>query len=71
MKKIYKVESSAINSVAYDNDTNILTIEFKQGAEYDYPNVPLSEVIDLVNAPSVGKYFNTHIKQYSTRVASA
>jgi len=71
MKRKCQVNSSAINSVTYDDETNILTIEFKQGAEYDYPDVPFEEFENLINAPSVGKYYNTHIKQYSSKLAIA
>ena len=65
MKCKCQVNSSAINSVTYDNETNVLTIEFKRGAEYDYPNVPEIEFKNLVRAPSVGKYFNQYIKPYA------
>ena len=59
------VSSSAINSASYDKETQTLRIEFKQGREYEYPNVPEYEFRNLVSAPSVGKYYNQHIKQYS------
>ncbi len=60
-----KVTSSAINSATYNTGNNMLTIEFKQGSKYDYPNVPREHYDGLIHAPSVGKYFNQHIKQYS------
>jgi hypothetical protein len=60
-----KVESSAISAVLYDTDTKVLSITFKQGRTYDYFDVPRKEVDNLVKAPSVGKYFNAHIKRYS------
>lgn len=62
-----KVNSSAINNVSYDADTRMLRLEFKQGREYDYPDVPENEFHNLVNAESVGKYYNAHIKQYAVR----
>ena len=65
MSKTVKVESSAISEVTYDYDTKTLTIQFVRGAEYDYPNVPEEEFNNLVSAPSVGKYYNQHIKAYS------
>lgn len=65
MIKTVSVKSSAINKVTYDTRTQILRIEFKQGSEYDYPGVPEKEFYGLVNASSVGQYFNKHIKAYS------
>ena len=63
-----KVNSSAISEVSYDKKDRILRIQFARGAEYDYPDVPEKEFRNLVSAPSVGQYFNRHIKQYSARV---
>lgn len=62
-----KVESSAINEVSYDKETKILRIQFKHGAEYDYPDVPEYEFKNLVCAPSIGRYYNTNIKKYAVR----
>lgn len=63
-----KVNSSAISEVSYDKDSHILRIQFVRGAEYDYPDVPETEFRNLVSAPSVGKYFNQHIKTYSVAI---
>ena len=60
-----QVKSTAITEVSYDEDTQILRIQFARGAVYDYPNVPAEEFVNLVNAPSVGQYFNQHIKHYA------
>ena len=60
-----KVSSSAIESVGYDDETGALYVTFKRGAEYIYPQVSRKEFEGLVSAPSVGRYFNEHIKQYS------
>ena len=65
MKVIRQLNSTAINSATYDEDTHILTIEFKRGASYDYPAVPRIEFEKLIAAPSAGQYFNAHIKQYA------
>lgn len=65
MFKTIKVNSSAISSVSYDEETRTLRIQFVRGAEYDYPEVPEVEFRKLVSAPSVGKYYNSHIKQYA------
>lgn len=56
------VESSNLKSIGYDEFLLVLEIEFKSGAVYRYYGVP-SEVHDeLINAGSVGKYFNANVK---------
>lgn len=56
------VESSNLRSVEYDEFLLVLEIEFKSGAVYRYYGVP-SEVHDeIINAESVGKYFNANVK---------
>lgn len=64
------VTSSNIQGVAYDRDTQTLYIQFKNGSEYSYANVPNDEYEELIEASSVGSYFNDNIKgQYAfTRV---
>ena len=69
MFETIKVNSSAISEVSYDKETQILRIQFVRGAEYEYPSVPEQEFHNLVSAPSVGKYFNTNIKKYSTTLS--
>lgn len=67
MIKRKKLTSSAINSAAYNTKNGTLTIEFKRGDKYEYPNVPREHYDGLIHAPSVGKYFNQYIKQYSVK----
>ena len=60
--KRQSVESSNLKSIGYDEFLLVLEIEFKSGAVYRYYGVP-SEVHDeLINAESVGKYFNANVK---------
>lgn len=59
------VKSSAIQKISYNTDSKILSVTFQQGATYDYPSVPELEFHNLINAESVGKYFNKYIKPYS------
>ena len=65
MSETVKVNSSAISEVTSNYDTHVLTIQFVRGAEYDYPEVPAIEFKNLISAPSVGKYYNTHLQHYS------
>ena len=55
------VVSSNVESVGYDEDTEILRVKFLTGAIYEYKNVPLMEFEQLKNASSVGSYLNRNI----------
>jgi len=54
------VNSSAIRAVGYDGHT--LTVEFHTGRVYDHPGVPNQVYLDLMNAPSMGAYYNRYIR---------
>ena len=56
------VESSNLKSVGYDEFLLVLEIEFKSGAVYRYYGVPAEVHDELINAESVGKYFNANVK---------
>ena len=59
----FKVNSSAIRKVSYDIKTKILTLTFTSGDRtYDYGPVPAREVIQMMKAPSIGKYYNRYIR---------
>ena len=60
-----EVDSSNINSIGYDEEDEILEIEFRGGV-YQYEGVPGYIYNDLMNAGSIGKFFNEEIKhEYS------
>ena len=56
------VVSSNVESIGYDEDTQILKIKFLSGAIYEYKNVPIMEFEQLKNASSVGSYLYRNIK---------
>ncbi|HWI93666.1 MAG TPA: helicase HerA-like domain-containing protein [Flavisolibacter sp.] len=59
------VESSHIDSIGYDADSATLGIKFKDGAHYEYYDVPQFEYDDLMAAESKGVYANKNIyKKY-------
>lgn len=58
------VESSNLSSVGWEN--GILEVEFKNGSVYKYFDVPQEEYVALMNATSLGKYFNTNIRNNYT-----
>jgi len=57
------VSSSNIFSIGYDEDSQILEIEFQYWV-YQYFDVPMSTYEWLMNAGSHGKYFIAHIKEH-------
>jgi len=56
-----RVKSSNIMSIGYDEDMNMLEIEFKHNRIYQYYGVEPSVYESLMKADSHGKFFNAHI----------
>jgi hypothetical protein len=56
------VSSSNVESVGYDEDSETLEVEFKNGTLYQYFDVPQGVFNGLVNADSVGGYLAENIK---------
>ena len=56
------VESSSIRAIWYDEKDNILEIEFHHGGIYQYFDVPVEEYMSLIDADSIGGYFNWEIR---------
>lgn len=70
-KQWVHVESSNLEAIWYDPENEILRIRFnpedshgqRQGVRsYAYSMVPMRVFLDLLNAPSKGKYHAKHIK---------
>lgn len=56
------VQSTTLATVAYDHRTEILRLEFRNGAVYSYSGVPALIHRALLTAPSKGAYFNRNIR---------
>lgn len=56
------VSSSNIASVGYDENLQLLEVEFHSGLVYQYMNVPSVVFTQLMEASSVGQFFNTYVK---------
>lgn len=56
------VSSSNLSSVGYDSSAEKLEVEFKNGYVYEYYNVPQVMFEQLIQAPSVGTFFNANIR---------
>jgi len=54
--------SSNIAQVGYDTAEKVLRIVFQTGAIYDYTNVDELTYRQLLQSPSVGKFFHRYIK---------
>ena len=59
--KMTDVDSSVIKSVGFEPVHRDLFIEFKNGKQYIYHEVPEEEFEALIEAESVGSYFNAEI----------
>lgn len=57
-----RVDSSNLASVGYDEENEILEIEFNHGGVYQYFDVPKDEHEALMNADSLGSYFFYNIR---------
>jgi hypothetical protein len=57
-----EVQSSELRSVGYDIPASVLEAEFHSGEVYQYFDVPAELVLELLEAPSIGRYFNAHIR---------
>ena len=60
---LLKSTSNVIKSFDYDEKTQTLRVEFNNGSVYKYHDVPEKDYKALKSSPSVGQYFNTHIRE--------
>ncbi|MDV2481091.1 KTSC domain-containing protein [Methanoculleus sp. Wushi-C6] len=56
------VASTNIRSVGYDEEDEILEVEFHSGGVYHYVGVPASVYEGLLTARSKGRYFGDFIR---------
>ncbi|MCJ0975695.1 KTSC domain-containing protein [Pseudomonas sp. PS1] len=56
------VESSSLRALGYDPDEQVLEVEFHNGSQYRYEQVPAEVVQALLEADSMGRYFNQVFK---------
>jgi hypothetical protein len=60
--KRYEVNSSEFSSIGYDPPTSTLETEYQSGDVYRYFKVPAMLVLQMLQAESIGRFFNTHIR---------
>jgi hypothetical protein len=56
------VASSNVESIGYDNKTQVLRVKFLNGSAYEYKNFPEIEFESFKSAPSIGSYLAHNIK---------
>ncbi len=60
-------DSSCFSAVGYDSTEKVLYVQFRDsGAIYSYDDVPALVYSDLMNAESMGSYYNGYIKGHYT-----
>ena len=57
-----EVSSSNLSSVGYDKSSETLEVEFKKSGIYQYFNVPEFMYARMMQADSIGVFFNSEIK---------
>lgn len=57
-----EVTSSELRWVGYEESTRLLEVEFHSGEIYRYFGVPAGLVLELLEAESIGRFFNAHIR---------
>ena len=60
---INEIESTNIVKTEYDTATKKMITEFKNGARYEYEDVPHNDYTKFRMAESQGKYFTTDISK--------
>lgn len=60
----YRINSTVIKTIQYDEENKILELEFWSGGVYQYKDLPKYMLEWLINAPSVWKFFEDNIRNY-------
>ncbi|MFY4728472.1 KTSC domain-containing protein [Nitrospira sp. BLG_2] len=62
--RLIPVHSSGVRAVGYDEERKVLYVQFVDGDIYEYHDVPVSDVVELFQAHSIGWFVNKRIKPY-------
>jgi hypothetical protein len=57
------VNSSNIKTAKYNTESKDLIVEFNNGSQYEYSDVPWEKFTKFRMSESQGKYFNTNISK--------
>src|SRR5450432_1900950 len=64
------VASSSIRALAYDESQLLMQVEFQDGEIYEYSGIHQTAYAQLLASPSVGQYFNAHIRSGALRLST-
>ena len=62
MIEMIYVDSSNVEAIGYDDDTQELHVQFLSGGNYIYHGVPRETFDGLMNASSKGSFLNREVK---------
>lgn len=62
MPEMTYVDSSNIEAIGYEDNTQELHVQFLSGGYYIYHDVPRQIFDDLMSAPSKGSFLNREVK---------
>lgn len=62
IRSIFYRSSSFVTNVSWDPNSETLMLRFVSGSTWAYYDVPQDIYESLVRSPSVGEYFNKHIR---------
>jgi KTSC domain len=62
MPEMIYVDSSNVEAIGYDDDTQELHVQFVSSGYYVYNSVPRPVFDDLMNSPSKGSFINREVK---------
>lgn len=69
---MYTLSSSCLSHASYCPASSILTVRFtKSGCRHSYADVPAEKVSRMLAAPSIGRFFNLHVKPWHKATALA
>lgn len=64
---LHPVKSANVEAIGHDPVTNKMRVRFHGGAEYEYHDVPAKAHQALLDAASIGKHLNAHVRgRYKT-----
>ena len=58
----FNLDSTALRGASYDDETQTLDVDFRNGQSYTFEGVPSEVALGLRDAPSPGSYFHKNIK---------
>jgi len=60
--ELIQVKSANLSKVGYDEESELLLIVFNSGSIYEFQKVPKDLYESLMQAPSIGSFFNKTIR---------